>query len=61
MSRDGWKDHKPGPCPVDSATWVEAILEDETRLSPMRADEIDWDCPGDQVVRYRISNKARRD
>ena len=50
----GWLNHTPGPCPVSPETIVVAVLEDEYELSPMRADEISWDCPGDDVTRYRI-------
>jgi hypothetical protein len=50
-----WIRHYPDEGqPVDDDVIVVAILEDEEKLPPMRADEIDWDCPGDQITEYRI-------
>jgi hypothetical protein len=49
-----WINHTPGDCPVSPDTVVEAVLEDGHQLTPMRADELDWYCPGDDVVKYRV-------
>lgn len=49
-----WIDHYPLTMPVEPDTIVEAELEDGYVLSPMAAHEIDWNCHGDDVVRYRI-------
>ena len=46
--------HTPGPCPVPPDTIVIATLENGDTLMPMRADEIDWYCPGDDVIEYEI-------
>lgn len=55
MSTDKqWIPHTPGKCPIKRDTIVVAELEDGYMLSPMRADAIDWDCPGDDVTRFRI-------
>ena len=51
-----WIEHTPGYWPrgLSGAHIVQAVLEDGWKLSPMHVSEIDWDCPGDDVIRYRI-------
>ena len=47
--------HTPGDCPVGPDQVVVARLSDGHELAAMPAKEIDWDCPGDQVIEYRIA------
>lgn len=48
-----WIHHEPGPCPVPSGEVVQVAFGPGDILSPMPAKDIDWDCPGDQVIKYR--------
>lgn len=48
--------HTPGPSPVPDDTIVIVEMEDGDMLSPLRADQVDWNCPGDQIVSYTIAN-----
>ena len=55
---DGWTDWIPHddsghPTGVDDDEVVIAMLEGGDELVPMRADEMDWHCPGDAIVKYR--------
>lgn len=49
--------HEQGPCPVSPTTTVVALLGDGTLLSPIHASELDWDCPDDPVIGYRIHDE----
>ena len=51
---EGYTAHTPGPCPVGPDTFVRARLEDGHLLMPLQAQDIDWDCPGDDVTEYKV-------
>jgi hypothetical protein len=50
----GYTVHTPGPCPVDPKAFVRARLEDGYLLMPLQAKEVDWNCPGDDVIEFKI-------
>lgn len=55
-----WIKHEPGRCPVPLDAFVVVVMEEDgAQLAPMQAKDIDWDCPGDQVAKYRRVNRGR--
>tara|TARA_R110000851_G_scaffold324195_1_gene491364 strand:+ start:617 stop:838 length:222 start_codon:yes stop_codon:yes gene_type:complete len=49
-----WKEHTQGPAPVGPNVVVIAKLCDGYVLSPMPANQIDWDFVGDAVTHYKV-------
>jgi hypothetical protein len=49
-----WKNHTQGPAPVPASTIVIAKMCNGDVLSPLRADEMDWNFPGDAIVQYKV-------
>lgn len=51
--------HTTRKMPVHPDTIVVAVLEDGTVLSAMKASEIDWNLPGDDVLSYDIIRESK--
>jgi hypothetical protein len=49
-----WINHTQGPAPVSASTIVIVKMCNGDVLSPMRADEMDWNFPGDAIVQYKV-------
>jgi hypothetical protein len=49
-----WILHTTKKVPVDKDTIVIVELEDGHITIPLKACDIDWYCPGDDVVRYLV-------
>lgn len=50
-----WIEWEQGPCPVDEECIVTVQMDNDDILVHLPAGEIDWDFPGDPVVRYHLS------
>lgn len=53
-----WVSHKQGLRPVPRGTMVVVEMGEvgsEDILGPIPSHEIDWDYPGDPVVRYKVA------
>jgi hypothetical protein len=50
-----WIDHTQGPAPVPASTIVIVKMCNGDVLSPLRADEVGWNCPGDAIVQYKVT------
>ena len=49
-----WTNWHQGPMPVQPTTVVECQMGNGDYLMPLLAHEVDWDFPGDPIIRYRI-------
>lgn len=49
-----WITHNSKSMPVHPETIVVVVMENGDELPPMKAKDIDWDCPGDDGLKYKV-------
>ena len=51
-----WIKHTPPDTPelLPSTIVIVKMKEDKMVLNPLRVQDIDWDCPGDEVSHYKV-------
>ena len=49
-----WKRHTQGNMPVRSSDTVIIKMDDGDVIGPLKAIDIDWDCPEDPVIKFKV-------